>query len=199
MWTWPRRDTGRLSWRAGMRLVVLMPRAMDNTGPNHAKHKEGTGMTPREQFIAALERRLPAGHVPHFELVFFLTMEAFGKVHPLHRQYDQWDQMTETERRLHREDMADIFIDTARRYAHSAIFLHPFPGAPEAEVLRLIDTVRDRGGDGYFLMLHGDATYEIPTGDDMMEFTSWVCEAPEKAKAEADRRVNDMLGHAERL
>jgi uroporphyrinogen decarboxylase len=24
--------------------------------------------------------------VPHFELVFFLTMEAFGKVHPLHQQ-----------------------------------------------------------------------------------------------------------------
>lgn len=34
--------------------------------------------TPREKFIAALERRPITGRVPHFELVFFLTMEAFG-------------------------------------------------------------------------------------------------------------------------
>ena len=44
-------------------------------------------MTPRERFIAALERRPITGRVPHFELVFFLTMEAFGRVHPSHRNY----------------------------------------------------------------------------------------------------------------
>ena len=47
-------------------------------------------MTPRERFIAALERRPIPGRVPHFELVFFLTMEAFGKVHPSQRHYAQW-------------------------------------------------------------------------------------------------------------
>ena len=46
-------------------------------------------MTPRERFIAALNRQPLTGRVPHFELVFFLTMEAFGKVHPSHRHYDQ--------------------------------------------------------------------------------------------------------------
>jgi len=59
-------------------------------------------MTQRERFIAALERRPIKGRVPHFELVFFLTMEAFGKVHPTHRHYSQWDQMSEREKRLHR-------------------------------------------------------------------------------------------------
>jgi len=63
--------------------------------------------------------------VPTFELVFFLTMEALGKVHPSHRSYGQWDQMSETERRLHRQDMAQIFVDTAERYEHDAIFVHP--------------------------------------------------------------------------
>ena len=38
-------------------------------------------MTPRERFITALERRPPTGRVPHFELVFFLTMEALGSYH----------------------------------------------------------------------------------------------------------------------
>ncbi|MDA0577401.1 MAG: hypothetical protein O3B24_04815 [Verrucomicrobia bacterium] len=42
-------------------------------------------MNPRERFIAALERRPFTGRVPHFERVLFLTREAFGKVHPSHR------------------------------------------------------------------------------------------------------------------
>ena len=46
--------------------------------------------TQRKRFIAALERQPLSGRVPHFELVFYLTMEAFGRVHPLHRDYSQW-------------------------------------------------------------------------------------------------------------
>jgi len=66
-----------------------------------------TDLTPRARFIAALERRTLAGRVPHFELVFYLTMEAFGRVHPLQRDYSQWLQMEEKERQLHRRDMAE--------------------------------------------------------------------------------------------
>ena len=61
----------------------------------------GQTPTPRQGFIAALERRPLLGRVPHFELVFYLTMEALGKVHPLHRDYSQWAQMEEKERELH--------------------------------------------------------------------------------------------------
>ena len=59
-------------------------------------------LTPRQRFAAALDRRPIQGRVPHFELVFFLTMEAFGKVHPSQRNYAQWSQMEEKERQLHR-------------------------------------------------------------------------------------------------
>jgi len=155
-------------------------------------------MTPREQFIAALERRIVPGRVPHFELVFFLTMEAFGKVHPTHRNYGQWHQMTESERRLHRNEIADIYIATAERYEHSAIFLHPNPGSEE-ETFRLIDLVREKSGDRYFLMMHGDATYSIPPGDSMLEHTMWLYEQMDEAKEQAGRMVDDMLGWAERL
>ena len=44
----------------------------------------------------ALEGKQPPGLVPHFELFFFLTMETFGKVHPEHRAYGQWDQRNAT-------------------------------------------------------------------------------------------------------
>jgi len=153
-------------------------------------------MTPRERFIMALERKPLKGRVPHFELVFFLTMEAFGKVHPSHRNYSQWFQMTEKEKQLHREDMAELYIATAERYEHSAIFLHPNPGTLE-ETLRLIDIVREKSKDKYFLMIHGDATYEIPSGSEMGEFIYRLVDEPEKVKEEADMKVNMALERAE--
>lgn len=157
---------------------------------------EVSTMTPRERFISALERKPLKGRVPHFELVFFLTMEAFGKVHPSHRDYSQWFQMTERERQLHREDMADIYIATAERYEHSAIFLHPNPNSLE-ETLRLIDIVREKSGYKYFLMIHGDATFSIPSGSEMVNFVYRLKDEPDKVKKEADFMVNKALERAE--
>lgn len=154
--------------------------------------------TPRERFIAALERRPIDGLVPHFELVFFLTMEAFGRVHPSHRHYEQWDQMEEKERQLHREDMADLHIKTAERFGHSAIFLHPNPWSVD-ETLRLIDIVRERTGDTYFLMLHGDATFAIPDGESMLDFVYRLADDPEAVKKEASDMVDGALRRAEQL
>ena len=154
-------------------------------------------LTPRERFIAALERQPILGRVPHFELVFYLTMEAFGKVHPLHREYSQWFQMEEKERQLHRQDMAGILIATAERYEHSAIFVHPNPGNFE-ECARLIEIIREKTGDRYFLMKHGDVTFGIPDGNTMMEFSFRLRDEPEKLKAEADERVDEALQKAAR-
>jgi len=156
------------------------------------------GMTPRQRFMNALDRKPLTGRVPHFELVFFLTMEAFGKVHPSHRSYHQWDQMEEGERELHRRDMADLYIRTAEKYEHSAIFLHPNPGT-EDETFRLIDLVRRKSGDRYFLMMHGDATYGIPSGDEMEDFSVRLAEEPGSMKAGAAAEVDRALAYAQRL
>ncbi len=80
--------------------------------------------TEREKFINVLKLGKPKGRVPNFELVFSLTLECFGKVHPNHRNYFQWGQMTEGERQLHREDIAQLYLDTARRFEHSGLLLH---------------------------------------------------------------------------
>jgi uroporphyrinogen decarboxylase len=153
-------------------------------------------MTPRERFIAALERRPLIGRVPHFELVFFLTMEAFGKVHPSHRDYSQWLQMEEKERELHRRDMADIYIATAERFEHSAIFIHPNPWSVE-ETCRLVDIIRERTGDRYFLLRHGDATYDVPSGQQMEAFSYRLADEPEKVHTEATARVDGAIRDAE--
>ena len=155
-------------------------------------------LTPRQRFITALERRPLTGRVPHFELVFYLTMEAFGKVHPSHRHYSQWDQMEEKERQLHRLDMADIFIATAERYEHSAIFVHPNPGSLE-ETIRLLSIIHEKSGDRYFLMLHGDATFSLPDGNHMQDFVYRIADEPEKVKAEAAQMVDEALHRAEKF
>ncbi len=154
-------------------------------------------MQPRERFIAALERRPLTGLVPHFELVFFLTMEALGKVHPSHRSYSQWGQMEEQERELHRHDMADIYIATAERYEHSAIFIHPNPDSVD-ETIRMIDILREKTGDRYFILRHGDATFSIPDGTQMFSFAERLADDPDGLKREAQQRVDAAIRHAER-
>jgi uroporphyrinogen decarboxylase len=153
--------------------------------------------TPRERFINALTLKAPfPGRVPHFELVFYLTMEAFGKVHPSHRFYAQWNQMEEKERQLHRQDMANIYIATAERFGHDAIFLHVNPDSVE-ETLRLVNLIREKTGDRYFLMRHGDATFSIPDGTHMAEFSYRVADDRGKLKAEASQMVDKALEEAE--
>jgi uroporphyrinogen decarboxylase len=156
-------------------------------------------LTPREKFIMALEGRQPPGLVPHFELVFYLTMEAFGRVHPCQRHYAQWNQMSEEERRLHREDIADLYVTVARKYEHSAVFFHP-PGGwgadTDAETMRTLEIIRRVSGMDYFLMSHGDATYGIPDGSGMMKFAEDIAERPQQLKDNAQRMVDEALSRA---
>lgn len=155
-------------------------------------------MTERERFIKALKREPIEGHCPTFELVFFLTLEAIGKVHSSQHRFDQWDQMSKTEQRLHVEYLADSHIEIAEKYHHSAIFVHPNPGDPENTV-RLLETIREKTGDTYFLMLHGDPTFEIPNGETMLAFTERMYEDAAGLKAEAQKRLAEKVRFAEAL
>lgn len=155
-------------------------------------------MTHRERFIKTLKCEPIGGQVPTFELVFFLTMEAFGKVHPSHRYYNQWDQMSYAEKKLHIQDMADIYIDTARRYDHSAIFIHPNPGGFE-NVQWLLETIREKTGDEYYIMMHGDVTHSMPDGSNLMDFCVDMLENPEKLNDQSQRWLDANLELAQKL
>jgi len=160
-------------------------------------------MTPREKMIMALEGKQPPGRVPHFELVFFLTMEAFGKLHPDHRVFHQWGQMSDFERRLHIQDIAETYVMTARRYEHSAIFVHGQVVWQHREMtprtMQILDEIRNQSGMDYFLMMHGDATYQIPEGNQMMEFVNRIADDPQKVKDEAQEMVDLSLSEAEKF
>ena len=185
-----RREAGRKN--GGM--SVKASRGADRGRAAPAESGQGA-LTPRARCITALERRPLTGRVPHLEMVFFLTMEAFGRMHPSHRNYDQWLQMEEKERELHRRDMADLYIATAERYEHCAIFIHANPGTDE-ELQRMVDLIRERTGDRYFLMAHGDATFAIPNGNEMEAFSCQLVEEPEKLKAQTAGWVRSALERA---
>lgn len=144
-------------------------------------------MTHRELFTKTLKCEKVGGQVPHFELVYYLTMERFGKVHPLHRDYSQWNQMSVKEQMLHIKDMAKVYVDTARFYNHSAIFVHGNPYTTEV-VQQLLESIRDISGNEFYLTMHGDPTWPIPDGDSMLEFSEQMYEEPEKLNEQSKRR-----------
>lgn len=155
-------------------------------------------MTNREKFIKTLKCEPVGGQVPTFELVFFLTMEKFGKVHPSHRFYEQWNQMSLSEKKLHMNEMAQFYVDTAKAYGHSAIFIHPNPGDLE-NTQWLLELIREKTGDEYYIMMHGDPTWAIPDGEGMMEFSMRMYEDAEGLNAESAARVEQSLEFARKL
>ena len=154
-------------------------------------------MTQAERFKKALRREPIEGHCPTFELVFYLTLESIGRIHPLHQMY-QLEQMSKQERKLHIDYAADTYIEIAEKYHHSAIFVHPNP-ADLDNTMRLLETIRDKTGDEYFLMIHGDPTFEIPAGNNMMAFAERMFEDKNGLKAEAESRLQDRIDFANAL
>ena len=155
-------------------------------------------MTHRERFIKTLKCEKIGGQVPTFELVFFLTMESLGKVHPCHRLFDQWDQMSPREQQLQINDIAQIHVDIAKKYDHSAIFLQGTPGGIEG-FQRTLERIREISGNEYYIMCHGDPTWAIPDGDHMIDFSEMMFEEPEKLHDRSKELMDKVLEAAQKL
>jgi uroporphyrinogen decarboxylase len=159
-------------------------------------------MTPREKFLMALDGKQPPGRVPHFELVFYLTMEAFGRVHPQHRRFDQWDQMSPAERQLQRRDIADLYVQTARRYEHSAIYFHAPGGWGKHrldERIATLEIMRELSGGEIALFDAGDTTLSVPDGEHMMQFVENLADHPQQIKDHQQSEVDWVLDRAAKM
>ena len=154
-------------------------------------------MTEKQRFIKALKREKLTGPVPHFELVFYLTMEVLGKVHPSHRQIEHiWDQMSVKEKEAQLQDEAVCYTAIAEKYGHSAIFVHPSVPKDIGATKRLFEIIREQSGDEYFILMHGDTTFSMPNGDDMLEFSAQIYDERDALHEIARQRMEERLEFA---
>jgi len=152
-------------------------------------------LTPKERAIIALECKPPVpGLVPTFELEFQLTEELLGK---RWHEGEEWKKAGPEERDRMLHENAELYVEVAERLDYSILML---TYAPDEEGLyRLARYIRDLVGDRYLLICHGDATYGIPSGQNMMDFVVDLFERADEMKREAERRVEEQLERGKRL
>lgn len=155
-------------------------------------------MTEKERLISVLQHKRPGGHVPHLEMVFYPTMEAFGKVHPRYRNLYCFSQMTPKEQRMQLRDVAQVYVDIAEKYQHSCIFVQDISSNYDMK-RGVLEEIRNISGDKYFVAMHGDSTFAIPDGNTMMEFSVKMFEEPEELHDEAKQRLDARLEFAAKI
>jgi len=151
-------------------------------------------MTPKQKAIDALELRQPPGLVPTFELEFQLTEEAFGRSFHSHKSFQE---ATEKERDRLFHDTADLFITIAETYRWNIVMDTRSPG--DDGYIRTVKTMREMVGDQYLYIVHGDGTYGIPNGTNMVQHALDFFERPDDMKRNADRMVDGALARGKRL
>jgi uroporphyrinogen decarboxylase len=101
--------------------------------------------------------------------------------------------MSEQEQTLHRRDVADLHVTVARRNENAGMLYHSPGGWKEDDTRLSIEHVRELSAMDYLITLHGDATYSLPSGNDMMDFVAKIADQPEEMKNDAQRRVDSAL------
>ena len=149
-------------------------------------------MTPRERAAAALERRIP-DRVPTFELEFQLEPEMFGHRF-LHHEDLAGKSAVERDRLLN--ENADFMLEVYGALEYDIIPLHYLGFDDLLETARII---RRRTGNHYMLTAHGDGTFSLPDGNEMVSFAYRLADEPEALEAEAERMAADAIENNKRL
>jgi uroporphyrinogen decarboxylase len=156
-------------------------------------------MTHRERARIALTGGVP-DYVPTFELVFHETERDFGG-RTFYGGPSEPDRTGVGRLEMLRHN-ARLYIDIARRFEHSIIMVTTVPGPAEQaqhDLEAAIKIIRDKTGDEFFIVAHGDATLGIPDGSEMEGLAYRIVDDPDGLKAEAQQRVNEAIPRYERL
>jgi len=151
-------------------------------------------MTPKQTAINALELGPPSGLVPTFELQFQLVEEMFGRSY---HQRDAWKDVTAAERDRMLHENAELLVHVAESLDYCVLMDTYSPD--EAGMIRNVELIREMVGDRYLHIVHGDATFSIPSGTKMMAFVSAIADRPDELKREAAARVDAAIERGKRL
>lgn len=145
-------------------------------------------MRLRERLETVLNGGIP-DKVPHFELVFQLEKEAFGRTWP---SFEQFGKASEKEREYLLEEHFDLWERIIERYNWSAIQLPTnLYGYFEGQV---IPRGKKRFGNRVMIYdFNGMGTFWMPSGSEMMDFYVRFYEEPEKAHEEAKLKMEQSI------
>ncbi|NQT58207.1 MAG: hypothetical protein HQ557_04410 [Bacteroidetes bacterium] len=149
-------------------------------------------MTPKQRAAAALELRTP-DFVPTMEIDFELNESLTGKKLILGSELEIVSG-NEKLKALHHN--IDVYITTAQMLDYSAITVHPTPTPGYTpgnkyyptldDELYVINTLYKETGDQLLIAAGIDATYAIPEGDDIVEFSYRLADEPDELLKYAD-------------
>ncbi len=156
-------------------------------------------MTHKERVIIALNRGVP-DYVPTFELVFDETERDFqgrtwigGPVDP-----DTTGMSFAGKVKYN----ARLYVDVARRFNHSMIFVNRDMSSHENKdktgVRDIIREIREISGDEYMVMCHNDPTFMIPFTN-MEQFCYNVLEKPDYMHCCAEKQVDDSFNRCHEM
>jgi uroporphyrinogen decarboxylase len=107
--------------------------------------------------------------------------------------------MSEHERELHRRDLADLYVQTVRRFDLSGTIYNVPRGWKDDDIRLSFEHVRRLDGLEHVLALHGDTTYGLPDGSHMMDFIVELAEQPQEMKDKAQQAVDAALVRGRRI
>jgi uroporphyrinogen decarboxylase len=143
-------------------------------------------MTHKERAAAALSLNTP-DMVPTFELEFQLEDLMFGK--SFLRSYDLKDKTPIERERLIKEN-AEYMIQVYESLEYSIIPVHYL----DMEGIKATAThIRKMTGDKFMLTTHGDGTFAIPSGDEMLDFVYWLADSSDEAKETAQKYADEAI------
>jgi len=146
-------------------------------------------LTPKQRAILSLELKQP-DVVPTFELEFQLTEEYFGK--KFHTA-EEWGKASLKEQEKFVADNVELYIQIAE-YFDYAIIMHSYAYCPTEDWhIKTVKRLKKLVGDKYFIVVHGDGTFAIPDGNDMLEFTYNLIDKPDEMKQIAKKMVDDTI------
>ena len=152
-------------------------------------------MTHKELAIHTLELGPPQpGLVPTFELQFQLVEEMFGREY---HKGDAWKDVSAEERDRMLHENAELLVQVAERLDYCVLMDTYSPD--EEGMIETVRLIREIAGDEYLHIVHGDGTYAIPNGENMVQFSIDLAEKPDEMKRAADERVDRALERGKRL
>lgn len=156
-------------------------------------------MTPRERAIKALTLRQP-DCVPTMELEFQLTEEMFG---------ESYYTGCEVEEGLCKDEIIDhnarLLAKTADYLDYAIVMvcygLPRFPDETDSThtLIKYQQKTREYIKEDRLFVCHGDATYSIPDGDNMLDFVYSLYDRPDEMKDVARRMVERELERDKKL